>query len=151
LSLEVELEGDGILDADGVRRVVAGVLEALGVAEADIAVGLQFVDEERIRELNLEHRGKDEVTDVLSFPIDPLDEWVPDGVQRQLGDVAICLPQVARQAAEAGVAGAVELTTMLIHGVLHLAGYDHETDEGSMLAIQDQLVAGLEPVRWEPE
>jgi probable rRNA maturation factor len=71
-------------------------------------------------------------------------------VQRQLGDVVISLDQVARQAREAGVAPGVELTTMLVHGVLHLAGYDHETDEGAMLALQDQVLAGLEPLRWEP-
>ena len=150
MSLELELDGAGALDQEGVRRIVAAVVDALGVGGEDVAVGVSFVEEERIRELNREHRGKDSVTDVLSFPIDPLDEPVPEGVQRQLGDVVVSLDQVARQAAEADVAPGVELTSMLIHGVLHLAGYDHETDEGAMLALQDQLVAGIPPLAWEP-
>jgi probable rRNA maturation factor len=150
LSIELEVEGIGELEPGGIADAVTHVLATLGVATQDVAVGISFVDDQRIRDLNREHRGKDEVTDVLSFPIDPLDEPVPAGVQRQLGDVVISLDQVARQAREAGVAPGVELTTMLVHGVLHLAGYDHETDEGAMLALQDQVLAGLEPLRWEP-
>jgi len=149
LSIELELEGAETVDAAQVEHVVSAVVDALGVDE-DVAIGVSFVDPRRIRELNREHRGKDSVTDVLSFPIDPLDEPVPAGVQRQLGDVVISLDQVARQAREAGVEPGAELTTMLVHGVLHLAGYDHESDEGAMLALQDQLVADLEPLRWEP-
>jgi probable rRNA maturation factor len=148
--IELELEGAGELDPGAISDVVTGVMAALGVAREDIALGVSFVDDERIRELNREHRGKDAVTDVLSLPIDPLDEPIPDGIQRQLGDVVISLDQVARQADEADVAPGEELTAMLIHGVLHLAGYDHESDEGGMLALQDHLVAALEPLRWEP-
>jgi probable rRNA maturation factor len=150
LSLEIEVEGGQALDPGAIADVVTGVMAALGAARQEVALGISFVDDRRIRELNREHRGKDAVTDVLSVPIDPLDEPVPEGVQRQLGDVVISLDQVARQAAEAGVAPGEELTTMLIHGILHLAGYDHETDEGAMLARQDQLVAKLPTIDWEP-
>jgi probable rRNA maturation factor len=147
--IELELDGAGELDPGAVSDVVTGVMALLGVDQENIALGVSFVDDERIRELNLEHRGKDEVTDVLSFPIDPLDEPIPEGVQRQLGDVVISLDQVARQADEADLDPGKELTTMLIHGVLHLAGYDHESDEGGMLALQDQLVEELPTLRWE--
>ncbi len=95
--------------------------------EGHLAVAL--VDAERIRELNLEHRGRDEPTDVLSFPVD---EAGPALGPRELGDVVIC-PEHSENLREA-----------VVHGVLHLCGYDHESDEGQMLALQDEVMAGLE-------
>jgi probable rRNA maturation factor len=86
------------------------------------------VGEERIRELNREHRGKDAPTDVLSFPID---EDGPVVGPRELGDVVICPEHT------------VDLVEAVVHGVLHLCGYDHETDHGEMLALQDRVVASL--------
>jgi len=91
-------------------------------------LAIELVDEERIRELNREHRGKDEPTDVLSFPID---EDEPVAGPRELGDVVIC-PEHTEDQVEA-----------VVHGVLHLCGYDHETDDGEMLALQDRVVASL--------
>ena len=95
--------------------------------EGHLAVAL--VDAKRIRELNLEHRGRDEPTDVLSFPVD---EDGPALGPRELGDVVIC-PEHTEDLREA-----------VVHGVLHLCGYDHESDEGQMLALQDEIMAGLE-------
>jgi probable rRNA maturation factor len=86
------------------------------------------VNEERIWALNREHRGRDEPTDVLSFPVD---ERGPAGGPRELGDVVIC-PEHTQDLAEA-----------VVHGVLHLCGYDHETDAGEMLALQDEVMARL--------
>jgi probable rRNA maturation factor len=97
------------------------------VRDGHLAVAL--VDSERIRELNLEHRGRDEPTDVLSFPVD---EDGPALGPRELGDVVIC-PDHSEDLSEA-----------VVHGVLHLCGYDHESDEGQMLALQDEIMAGLE-------
>lgn len=91
-------------------------------------LAIELVDERRIRDLNREHRGKDAPTDVLSFPID---EDEPVAGPRELGDVVIC-PEHTEDLAEA-----------VVHGVLHLCGYDHETDDGQMLALQDQVMAGL--------
>ena len=105
---------------------VAATLEAAGVADGHLS--LEFVDAERIRELNGEHRGRDEPTDVLSFPIDGTG---PSAGPRELGDVVIC-PEHTADLAEAA-----------IHGVLHLCGYDHETDDGEMLALQRRVLAGL--------
>jgi probable rRNA maturation factor len=96
------------------------------VREGHLAVAL--VDAERIRVLNLEHRGRDAVTDVLSFPVDGR---VPSVGPRELGDVVIC-PEHTEDLVEA-----------VVHGVLHLCGYDHEKDEGEMLALQDDIIAGL--------
>ena len=95
--------------------------------EGHLAVAL--VDAERIRELNLEHRGRDEPTDVLSFPVD---EDGPALGPRELGDVVICPDHTE------------DLSEAVVHGVLHLCGYDHESDEGQMLALQDEIMAGLE-------
>jgi probable rRNA maturation factor len=81
-----------------------------------------------MRTLNYAHRGVDEATDVLAFPIDEPD---PSPGPRELGDVFIC-PEQATDVIEAAV-----------HGTLHLCGYDHETDKGEMLALQDKVMAGL--------
>jgi probable rRNA maturation factor len=86
------------------------------------------VDPERIRELNREYRGRDEPTDVLSFPVD---EAAPAAGPRELGDVIIC-PEHTE-----------DLTEAVVHGVLHLCGYDHETDSGEMLALQARGLEGL--------
>ena len=85
---------------------------------------------------------------MLSFPIDD-DESLP-GVPRMLGDVAICLPVVLAQATEREVSPAAELTDLLIHGVLHLLGYDHETDAGEMLARQDEIGDEIATIAWQP-
>ena len=103
-------------------------------SSAEDAQGAQI-----LRALNREHRGKDEVTDVLSFPIDGLEE-LPSGMDRQLGDVVIAPAQAARQAT--GGTGS-ELRTLLVHGLLHLLEYDHETDDDVMLARQDALCEAL--------
>jgi probable rRNA maturation factor len=97
------------------------------VHEGHLAVAL--VDTKRIRELNLEHRGRDEPTDVLSFPVD---EGGPALGPRELGDVVICPDHTE------------DLSEAVVHGVLHLCGYDHESDDGQMLALQDEIMAGLE-------
>jgi len=86
------------------------------------------VDEERIRELNRDHRGRDAPTDVLSFPID---EDAAVAGPRELGDVVIC-PEHTQDLVEA-----------VVHGVLHLCGYDHESDDGAMLALQDRVMDSL--------
>jgi probable rRNA maturation factor len=96
------------------------------VREGHLAVAL--VDAKRIRQLNLEHRGRDEPTDVLSFPVD---EDGPALGPRELGDVVICPDHTE------------DLSEAVVHGVLHLCGYDHESDEGQMLALQDEIMAGL--------
>jgi probable rRNA maturation factor len=106
------------------RDAAAAALEAAGVADGHLAV--ELVDEERIRELNWAHREKDAPTDVLAFPIDELD---PVAGPRELGDVAIC-PRHCSDVTEAAV-----------HGVLHLCGYDHESDDGEMLALQARVLA----------
>jgi probable rRNA maturation factor len=99
------------VDAEAARALAAEVLEQEGVRDGEL--GVAFVGPEEIKRLKSEHLGMDEVTDVLSFPIDGRDN-LPDGVPRQLGDVVLC-PQVVGEA----------WRTPLVHGLLHLLGYAH--------------------------
>ena len=135
------------LDEEGVAALVDCVLAAEGAAGAE--VGVAFVGERRMRALNRVHRAHDAVTDVLAFPLEDVDESLttaPDGPPRLLGDVVVCPRQALRQARAAGLPPSAELAVLLVHGTLHLLGYDHETDAGRMALRQAEL---LETARWE--
>ena len=106
-----------------VRRLCVAAAACAGVDEGHVAI--EFVDEQRIVELNGAHRGRAVPTDVLSFPIDGVEGIDP---ARELGDVVIC-PQHT-----------VDLREAIVHGMLHLLGMDHETDDGEMLALQRRLL-----------
>ena len=118
----IELECPNAL-RDAARAAAA----AGGLEDGHLAV--ELVSEERIRDLNRAHRGIDEPTDVLAFPLDGAS---PSAGPRELGDVVIC-PEHTHDLDEA-----------VVHGVLHLAGFDHETDEGEMLALQRRVLAALD-------
>jgi probable rRNA maturation factor len=98
---------------------------AFGVHDGHVAIA--FVDPRRIAELNRSFRGREGPTDVLSFPIDGAE---PVGGARELGDIVICLEHTA------------DVREAVVHGVLHLLGMDHETDDGEMLELQRELLAG---------
>jgi len=156
------------IDEELVARLVARVLEEEGVRGAEASV--TFVGERRMREINREYRDKDEVTDVLSFP---LEEWEEDeeagavataslapdlgdvaeavvagedGPPLMLGDIVVCTRRALRQAAEDELPPSLEVAVLLAHGTLHLLGYDHETDAGQMALRQAEV---LELVEWE--
>jgi probable rRNA maturation factor len=100
------------------------LLEKLGLPEAELSV--LFVGDRAMRTLNRQYRGKDKTTDVLSFS---LREGRFRGVQpNMLGDIVISLPMALHQAADAGFTLQQELERLLVHGLLHLVGYDHEND-----------------------
>jgi len=107
-----------------VQQLTALALGSAGVDDGHVAVS--FVEEEEMERINREHRGRDEVTDVLSFPIDGADRAAPG--PRELGDVVIC------------PAATEDLREAVLHGVLHLTGMDHESDDGEMLALQAELL-----------
>ncbi len=88
-----------------------------------------FVTDKKMRELNKTFRGKDSTTDVLSFLFET-DEF--DAENNNLGDIAISLEQAERQAVENNLAFETEIKQLILHGILHLCGYDHETDGGEM-------------------
>jgi probable rRNA maturation factor len=108
-----------------VRRLCVLAAASAGVKDGHVAI--EFVNAERIAQLNAEHRGKPAPTDVLSFPIDGVEAG--NGVPRELGDVVICPEHAA------------DLREAVVHGVLHLMGMDHETDAGEMLALQAELLS----------
>ncbi len=107
-----------------VRRLCVLAVGSAGIDDGHLAI--EFVDEQRIAELNVRHRQRRGPTDVLSFPVD---ETGPGQGARELGDVVICLRHT------------VDVAEAIVHGVLHLIGMDHETDEGEMLLVQRELLA----------
>ena len=128
MSLDVEVIGiESIAPADPtiteIEELCSLAMSSAGITDGHMAV--EFVDEERIRELNRDYRRIDEPTDVLSFGVDE------DGVSagpRELGDIVICPAHTA------------DLREAIVHGALHLSGMDHETDDGEMLALQSELM-----------
>jgi probable rRNA maturation factor len=111
------------------------------VSEArDRRFSIAFVSNSRMKQLNEIFRGKKGTTDVLSFPHEP-DQFDPD--KTNLGDIVISAEQASKQAAENGFSLETEIRQLILHGLLHLCGYDHETDAGEMnareLDLRDQL------------
>jgi probable rRNA maturation factor len=122
--LDVEVIGTVQIPAVEVERLAALAAASAGVEEGHVAV--TFVSGERIAELNQGYRGKDGPTDVLSFPVD---EDGPAAGPRELGDVVIAPDHTE------------DLREAVVHGVLHLTGMDHETDDGEMLALQAEILS----------
>jgi probable rRNA maturation factor len=122
-----------LVGEDWVKKIVWQILKAEGVAPP-YEVSLVFTDSETVKQLNRDYRGVDEPTDVLAFYMLPQKEAVdsfalpPDGVTR-LGEVIISYPQAIAQAEEHGHSPERELALLVIHGILHLLGYDHEEPE----------------------
>ena len=124
MTLDIEVvDAPASLPVQEVERLVAIALGSAGVHDGHVAI--EFVDGERIHELNREHRGRDAPTDVLSFPIDEGGQALGP---RELGDVVIAPEHTT------------DLREAVVHGVLHLTGMDHETDDGEMLALQRELL-----------
>jgi probable rRNA maturation factor len=122
--LELEILGAAPLDEPQLRRLCAPAAASAGINDGHVAV--EFVDERTITELNERYRGRRGATDVLSFPVDGAEAIAGE---RELGDVVICVAQTA------------DVREAVIHGVLHLVGMDHETDDGEMLSKQRELLA----------
>ena len=156
--LDPDLEPDSTLGSTNVKQTAAPgppkclrtpSTRTLGrfLSEAQTAAGLRgqvtvlLATDATIRDLNRRFRGKNEATDVLSFPAKPIRNTKP--ADRIAGDVAISVETARRQAAEQGHALATEIKVLILHGLLHLAGYDHETDAGKMERREHQLRARL--------
>ena len=108
------------------RAPAVAALAAAGVEEGHLAV--ELVEADTIQGLNSRHRGIDRPTDVLSFPVDATG---PASGPRELGDVVICEEHTE------------DVVEAVVHGVLHLCGYDHETDDGEMVTVQDRGMGSL--------
>ena len=105
------------------------ILDALGSSRSSVPIA--FVSDNKIRSLNQQFRGLNKPTDVLSFPSD-----LETG---ELGDIAISIETAARQAKENGLTLNEEIAQLILHGLLHLSGYDHETDNGEMNRLELRL------------
>ena len=116
------------LDTEAWSTFAARALDAIGKNESSATIA--FVSDKRIRELNRQFRGVDKATDVLSFPADE---------ELNLGDIAVSIDTAAVQAKENGLAVDEEIAQLILHGLLHLCGHDHETDNGEMNRLELRL------------
>ncbi|MEO0411111.1 MAG: rRNA maturation RNase YbeY [Pseudomonadota bacterium] len=126
------------------------VLDHLAVAESAAAFEISILlgDDACLKSLNGAHRGKDRATNVLSFPTYEPGEWkghINEGYPVLLGDLALSLDTLEREAAGKGIAAAAHLTHLTVHGVLHLLGYDHESESAAqqMEQIERDICARL--------
>ena len=125
---DIDVAGAGGLPARAeVERLLALALGSAGIGDGHVAV--EFVAARRIAALNAEHRETPGPTDVLSFPVDGVDDLGGGGAPRELGDIVIC------------PAHTTDLREAIVHGALHLTGMDHETDDGEMLALQAEILS----------
>ena len=131
----VNLQRKVKLDAKSFRPFVEQLTAATDEASGK-TFSVAFISDDRMKQLNEMFRGKDTTTDVLSFPHEP-DEFDPD--KDNLGDIVISTEQAQKQAAENGLSLEAEIKQLILHGVLHLCGYDHETDHGEMNARELEL------------
>lgn len=136
------------IDARSVKRTAKALLNAVG--EGDAALSLSFVDDAEIAQINRTHRGKDKPTDVLSFPLaagDPVAEH-----ERLLGDIVISVDTARRQAADYDAPLEAEINRLLIHGVLHVMGHDHEEpDERERMRAEERRLADHIGLTWPYE
>ena len=135
----VNLQRKIVLDTSSLVDFSESILSAAEEANGRNA-SVAFISDRRMKELNSFFRGRNTTTDVLSFPHEP-DAFDTD--KNNLGDIVISAEQAARQAADNGLALEVEIKQLILHGLLHLCGYDHETDNGEMnkreLQLRDKL------------
>jgi probable rRNA maturation factor len=141
------------IDRRGMARLSRAVLDAIG--ESGSTLTIIIIRDRQMRRLNHEWRGIDQPTDVLSFAYLETDEE-QDGPDlsavtgRNLGDLVISVETAARYAAKYGISFEREIDQLVIHGTLHLAGYDHETDQGQMNRLEKRLRRQLLPESSSP-
>lgn len=150
MSADVQVDVDvRVTDAPAEVTSTAFVERVLSAAASRIGafgeVSVSFVDDEEIHELNKTYRDVDRPTDVLSFPMDEQLSVDPP----MLGDIVVSVPTAVRQAADYGHSLEREVGFLLVHGFLHLNGYDHDepSDEQEMFALQDEVLLGIGLVR----
>lgn len=153
LSIQIDKEFRKHLDQEWLQRVVEQTL-TIQDFDSEVELSLVITGEEMVRKLNQQYRGLDEPTDVLSFALlesKPGDGTLfitpPDGVLH-LGEVVISYPQAARQAEENGQRVEHELALLIVHGILHLLGYEHDDPdrEREMRALEEKVLPEIE--KW---
>ena len=130
MDVEMQSSASGAPRPARVRRVLSGAAGALGGERHEVSV--YFCGDRRMASLNRRWRRRNGPTDVLAFPAGETDA-------RFLGDIVISVPYATRQARRRGESPSREMDRLLLHGYLHLLGYDHETDNGEMEALETKL------------
>ncbi len=149
---------DGLPDEDLLEELLSKALEHV-LGEMDISwrkraieLSVTLTDDIEIRALNLEHRDMDAATDVLSFPLlsrgESPEKWSKDESPVVLGDVVVSVQTIARQADERGILLLERFSECLVHGVMHLLGWDHSSDQTRkrMEAMEDGLISGVQSI-----
>lgn len=148
--IELQIENPCRYPEAGARRIRPWIEPMLAeLTPESTSLGLRFVSDREMRRVNRTYRQKDAPTDVLSFPGEQEDllPGIPtEEAGRHLGDILISIPTARRQAAENGHDIERELRVLLLHGVLHCMGYDHESDDGTMERLEKRL-----RLRWIPD
>jgi probable rRNA maturation factor len=134
MEIDVQSAASGAPTARRIQGFVRRIRRALQVSKVQTPKSIEelsvfFCGDDRMRSLNRRYRGKDRSTDVLAFP----------GTGRSLGDIVISVPYANRQARRGGDLPPREIDRLMLHGYLHLLGYDHESDRGEMDALESRL------------
>ena len=142
--IEIEIEQDfrDLIEINNLQAVAGKVL-AITETNLKSEIGLKITDDANLQQFNLQYMGIDSPTDVLSFPVSFEN---PDTGNPYLGDILISYPTAVQQAEAAGHPPAEEITLLLVHGILHLLGYDHTTpaEKEMMWSLQDAILTKLE-------
>ena len=143
IDIQVASDAGDIPSVDLIRTWVDRAAVAAGQRDA-ATVSVRIVDEAEMQTLNREYRDQDKVTNVLSFPAGDIDGLPPEETG-PLGDIVVCAGVVAREAGEQGKALADHWGHMVVHGTLHLLGYDHvsEPDAAAMEGLEREILTGL--------
>ena len=155
MELEIQNNQIKIKITEGMERIIENsikkVLLELDIAEDNVEVSIVLTDNESIRDLNNEYRGIDSPTDVLSFPLldGSLEELDQSDFISPLGDIVISMEKVISQAQDYGHSPERELGFLIVHGMLHLLGYDHiePEDERTMRDMEEKILEKLELTR----
>lgn len=142
ISIVIQEPFQGLIPDQVLCNAAEEVLKTSGINDSP-ALSIKITDDSELKDLNLRFRGLDQTTDVLSFEADFTD---PDSGSRYLGDIVISFPQADQQANDRGHTALEEIQLLVIHGVLHLLGYDHDTDENkeNMWSLQKAVLSKLE-------
>jgi probable rRNA maturation factor len=151
LNLDVDERFANAVDSTLIQTAVERALK-LERVRRNTEITVVITDDEDIRGINAEHRGIDEATDVLSFPLESSEQQsfvAPPGQPRNLGDIVVSYERVLAQAAEYGHSVSRELAYLVTHGALHLLGYDHE-DEAQRTRMREREEQVLADIPREP-
>lgn len=145
IDLQLAADGDDLPGQDAIQSWVSAALSAAEYAGDEAELSVRLVDSDESQQLNHQYRGKDKPTNVLSFPFEQPEGLPADAHLPLLGDLVICVPVVAREALEQSKNCQAHWAHMLVHGTLHLLGYDHidDAEAEQMEALETKILLAL--------